>query len=126
MPITNDDLRAAQNGRILDFAKSDPECWKRGLDANTDPYGRRVYTYAAAWAALMEEEIAKGRSVSEVADDTSRRADTDGISGYMHAAAVHVLSQTWVHGMDLRRWHNRECGSDRMDGTVNPAILTVE
>lgn len=39
--------------------------------------------------------------------------------------AVNVLSMSWKYGEELRNWHNKKYGYTG-DGTVNPAMLTVE
>ena len=28
-------------------------------------------------------------------------------------------------GEELRRWHNKECGHEDVDGVVNPAVQTI-
>lgn len=58
------------------------------------------------------------------ADRLSREADTEGITGFMYGCAVSILSQCWVYGEYLRKWHNKEYDYDG-DGVVNPAIMTV-
>jgi len=65
-----------------------------------------------------------GRSIAEIADKCSHEADTDGITGFMHGAAVSVLCACWVHGEQLKDWHNGKYGH-KGDGVVNPAILTI-
>lgn len=106
--------------------------WTRGLAKNAEPYGRRCYTYADAWATLMEQRIAKGEQLADIAASTSHEADTDGISGFMYGAAVGILSRCWVHGEALRRWHNKATQlhdeGDKANETgrvLNPALLVV-
>lgn len=91
------------------FDMRDEALWNLGLKNNEDPYGRRVYEFAADWAALMEEKMREGAKLEDIAKATSHEADTDGITGYMYGAAVNVLSQVWEHGERLRRWHNHDC-----------------
>ena len=102
----------------------DKEKWETFVNANRDPYGSGCVRYAERWANMMEREIEKGKSVVEIADQTSNEADTEGITGFMYGCAVSILSQVWEHGEELRRWHNKEYGYNG-DGTVNPAILTI-
>jgi hypothetical protein len=118
--------------QIATFENTKPEEWAKGLASNTDPYGRRIFTYAADWAHMMEREIAAGKSVEECADACSREADTDGITGFMYFVAVSLLSQCWKHGETLRRWHNlktqigHEGERANESGTVlNPALLNI-
>ena len=110
-------------------------------EKNTDPYGRRCFTYAEDWADLMEEEIARRKAVSQAevyetiqacAKPLSHEADTDGITGFMYGMAVSILSGSWVHGDLLRRWHNlaTQIGTEgeeanRNGGTLNPALLVI-
>jgi hypothetical protein len=92
-----------------------------------------VVDYAERWAELMEKEIAKGRSVFEVAEAASQQADTDGISGFMYGAAVSSLTHFWAYGADLAKWHNRQYMPDTVKAdaaaaqgkTVNPAVITI-
>ena len=53
-----------------------------------------------------------------------RKADTEGITGFMYGCAVNILSQCWEYGEVLRKWHNKEYDYEG-DGVVNPAIMTV-
>lgn len=104
----------------------------KGFAVNSDPYGRRCFTYATDWADLMEAQIAKGRTVEAVAKKTSHDADTDGITGFMYGTAVSILSQTWTHGEELRRWHNLDTQlgtegekANESGGVLNPALLNI-
>lgn len=85
---------------------ADPEGWERAKEANSDPYGGAVITYAERWARLMEARIAKGERLEDVAEELSFLANEEGISGFMHGAAVATLSHVWIHGKLLRKWRN--------------------
>jgi len=107
--------------------------WERGLANNSDPYGRCCYLFAADWAALMEKEIASGKTVAAVAKDASREADRKhGVTGFMYGVAVSLLAHCWEHGEDLRRWHNLDTQvgkegerANEEGGTLNPALLNI-
>ena len=101
------------------------EGWEKFVTINNDPYGSGAVRYAERWANMMEQEMESGKSLIEIADATSNKADTEGITGYMYGCAVSILSQVWEHGEELRKWHNKEYGYDG-DGTVNPAIITIK
>lgn len=101
------------------------EGWEQFVTINNDPYSSGVVRYAERWANMMEEELESGKTLIEIADTTSSKADTEGITGYMYGCAVSVLSQVWEHGEELRKWHNKEYGYSG-DGTVNPAIITIK
>lgn len=106
--------------------------WEEGLAKNTDPYGRRCYTYAADWAAAMEKELATGKGVADVAKACSREADIDGITGFMYGVAVGLLAHVWERGEELRQWHNldTQLGTEgekaNASGRVlNPALMSI-
>jgi hypothetical protein len=99
---------------------------------NTDPYGGRVVSYGEDWANLMEQRMAKGEKIADMADQTSHESDTDGITGFMYGCAVQALSHFWEHGEALRLWHNlkTQIGNEgeranEYGGVLNPAILNI-
>lgn len=99
--------------------------WDEGWNNNKDPYGRRCFTYARDWADLMEAEIQQGKKLEDVAEETSKRADYDGITGFMYGMAVAILCDTWVHGQQLRVWHNAKWGNPDAKEVINPALVEV-
>lgn len=106
--------------------------WKETVDNNQDPYGKGVVTYAERWADMMEQEMAAGKPLAEIAQKTSDRADTEGITGFMYGCAVSTLSQVWEHGEELRRWHNLKTQikhegeiANETGGVLNPALLNI-
>lgn len=108
------------------------EAWRSWVDANTDPYGRGVITYAERWADAIEAAMAAGESLAQCADRTSHEADTEGITGFMYGMAVSVLASSWVHGEELRRWHNLSIQigdegeqANASGGVLNPALLNI-
>lgn len=140
----------SQDGEVATFTLKPglEQAWAKQVETNNeDSYSRRCVTYAADWAWLMEQEIARrelipGENPSEeevkaykegvlkmiidFADKAGRETDYDGITGFMYGAAVSMLAQAWVHGDELRRWHNKQYGVEDSTGTVNPAILTIK
>lgn len=105
--------------------------WDKGLKNNKDAYGARIYSYAKDWAEEMEAEMEAGRKLEDIASKCASDADYDGITGFMYGAAVSVLAAAWLHGEQLRRWHNlgTQIGSEgeaaNERGTVlNPALLS--
>ncbi|MCQ4893248.1 hypothetical protein NE607_09165 [Dorea longicatena] len=99
------------------------------MKKNSDPYGRACFTYAERWAGLLEKKIAESadpeKAIVDNAGKLSHEADIEGITGFMYGAAVSILSQCWLYGEYLRKWHNKEYYYDG-DGVVNPAIITIE
>ena len=98
-----------------------------------DPYSLGVVTYSERWADLMEKELAASKKLEDIADLTSHKADTDGITGFMYGCAVSALSRFWVHGEELRIWHNLKTqlkfegvAANKKPGAVlNPALLNI-
>jgi len=111
---------------------TDANAWKQWVDNNRDPYGAACVRYAEAWADLMEEHMADGAPLEDIAKKASRDADTEGITGFMYGAAVSMLSQCWHYGETLRQWHNLDCQignegekANEEGGTLNPALLNI-
>lgn len=106
--------------------------WKNVVEINDDPYGKACVDFAIRWADLMELQIALGKTVEQVAKETSHEANTDGITGFMYGCAVEMLSEFWVRGEELRRWHNLDIQIGRegekaneSGGVLNPAVLVL-
>ena len=114
------------------FTISNDENWKKWVESNDDPYGMACVTFAARWANLMEKRMADGAKLQDIAKETSHEADTEGITGFMYGAAVSMLSSSWIHGEELRRWHNLDTQirnegekANESGGVLNPALLTI-
>lgn len=113
---------------------SDEETWQTYVTANADDgYGAACVRYAEMWARLMQLEVVNGASVEDVAEATSHEADIEGITGFMYGVAVLMLSRSWIHGDQLRRWHNlkTQIGNEgeranESGGVLNPAVLSVQ
>jgi len=108
------------------------ESYKHYKEINNDPYGSGVVQYGEAWASLMEQEIAGGQKLLDIANRTSHEADTDGITGFMYGCAVQALSKYWIHGEELRQWHNLKTQlqhegeeANKSGGVLNPALLNI-
>lgn len=108
--------------------------WEGGLANNQDPYGNACYRFASEWATIMEKELTGSPAdwVPKNADRLSAIADTEGITGFMYGMAMSMLSECWVHGEILRRWHNKETQigtegdeANASGGVLNPALLSI-
>lgn len=108
----------------VEIELSNKELWADVRQKNSDPYGKCCIDYAESWAKLMQVEIKAGKTVAQCAKKTSYELGFYGITGFMYGAAVHTLSACWIHGEELRKWHNKDYGHEG-EGVVNPAILTV-
>lgn len=114
----------------MKIVKGKEKEYKDWFDKNSDLYGRRCFTYAEDWAEMLEKLIESSNEdplkvIITYAEETSYKADYDGITGFMYGMVVNILSQCWEYGEFLRKWHNKEYGYDG-DGVVNPAILTID
>lgn len=99
-------------------------------------YGRCVFIIAARWARAMENALPASdvteAHVASVADSALSLADDTedmGISGNQYGGAVAILSDLWLHGEHLRRWHNAKyspAANERAGAVVNPAVVTIE
>ena len=97
-----------------------------------DPYSAAVIRYEEQWASAMEEQIEAGKPVSDAAAATQFTADTKGITGFMYGCAVSALSAHWLHGEELRRWHNVKVQigdegerANESGGVLNPALMSI-
>jgi len=115
------------------FEVIDKAGWHKCIANNRDGYGGAAVVYAARWAHLMEQRMAEGQSLADVAKQASHDADHERISGFMYGAAVSILAHAWAHGEELRRWHNLETQIDHegeqaneSGATLNPALLVME
>ena len=124
-------------GNIAEFSKKNREAsitWEKIKSVNTDSYSGAIIRYAALWANLMEVEMQKCNIFSEIAERTSKDAiGVYGITGAMYGFAVEILSELWIHGEELRRWHNLKIQindegekANESGGVLNPAILEFE
>ena len=109
----------------------DKDAWEKTVAANKDGYGGGVISFAERWARLMEGRMANGDTLEACAEEASSLADNEGITGFMYGCAVSILSKVWIHGEQLRRWHNlkTQIGNEGEkanagDGVLNPALLS--
>lgn len=106
----------------------DQKVWESWVENNKDGYGRAVIVYAESWANMMEEAMAEGKKLEDVAGTLSHKCEeADQITGFQYGAAVSTLLESWVHGEALRVWHNAKYDVPPTEsGVVNPAILTFK
>ncbi len=101
-------------------------------DCKDNSYVAGILRHAERWADLMEARLTENPelTVADIAEATSHEADTEGITGNMYNWAVKILAGVWIHGEDLRQWHNLDvCPSEKGEqanrdgGIFNSAIL---
>lgn len=117
---------------VLPFAVNDEAAWTECIAKNDDPDGACAVRYAARWANWMEARMADGAELRAIAYDVGNEADLEGITGFMYGCAVGMLARFWVHGEELRRWHNLKTqissegeAANESGGVLNPALLTI-
>jgi hypothetical protein len=108
----------------IEMEVTDTESWNDYVRVNTDGYGKACVDYARNWARLMQKQMSDGAELKDIAGACSHLADTEGITGFMYGAAVSMLSKCWLHGEELRKWHNKEYNHEG-EGVVNPAMITI-
>ena len=87
---------------------SDPEAFERyKASSQNDPYRAGIFRYANWWARLLEGRLSAGGTIRDSARESSEIADIEGMSGHSYHCAVVLLSECWLYGGGLRRWHNR-------------------
>ncbi len=106
------------------------EEYEKYVETNSnDPYSKCIVTFSEQWAELMEEKMEEGAKLVDIADSCMKEVDNRdgmGITGFMYGCSVSGLGKFWVHGEDLRKWHNKEWGAPEVEGTVNPAVIAID
>ena len=127
---------------MTELLLKDEVLWNRCVEIDkNDEYSARCVSFAHDWAIGMQRHIPPGadaeqitRSIALNAANEASKADYDGITGFMYSAAVTMLSQCWLYGEDLRRWHNKEVqigdegdrANDEPGAVLNTALLTIQ
>jgi len=116
----------------MQIVKGKEDEYKDWYNKNSDPYERACFDYAERWANFMEKALSEGQKLEDVAEELSHKADEEGITGFMYGVAVSILSAVWIHGEELRRWHNLSVQlnnegerANRSGGVLNPALLRI-
>ena len=124
-----DKVKDLYHSHKLEFSitKDKVKDWKKCKEINlTDDYSKCIIDYAVLMTQFMEFlHKYHNRSVEQSFDIASHYSDKIyGVTGYMHGAAVNIISNIWKYGEEVRKYHNKTFGYDG-DGVVNPAILTI-
>ena len=119
--------------KLKDGTSEEYETYKK--NNSKDPYSARVFTFGDEWASLMDARLATGEELTkEMMDETAKKADTDGITGYMYGAAASAIVHFWEHGEKFQVVFNSQymtkekaeaLAKEKPGATVNPAIVTV-
>ena len=97
-------------------------------EAKENRFETDILKFCVVWADIMEEKIAKGAILEDIAKDSEMECyDVDptiDITGAMYSVCVSVLSDYWIFGEVLRNWHNKKHGYHG-NGVVNSSVITV-
>jgi len=106
----------------------DRKRWKEIVEINSNPIGLRIIKFTEGWARLMQMLMQKGATLDDCLYEAKDLADMDStLSGGAFGFAVFVLSETWVHGEELRKWHNSHYlrpGEEDPGGVIDPTRIT--
>lgn len=80
--------------------------WKK-LNVS-DGYSFDIFKFSEKWADLMEAEVEKGKSLDDIADETSKIAGIKDLTQTMFNAALDILFRCWIYGYDLERWNKKK------------------
>lgn len=79
-------------------------------------YERGGVKLMEVWGGMMEKVMEHGFSVAGAAEVTSDAADLAvGASGSLHEAACAALQRYWVHGDELKAWHDQKCAQEQAE-----------
>ena len=109
--------------------------WQKTVEAcSADGYSNAARKFTEAWADMMEQRLDADPTltVQDIAQSTSREADTQGITGAMYGWSVGCLAELWVYGEELRRWHNLNLSptqgamaNEKPGCVLNPAVVVI-
>lgn len=125
------ELRSALKKAPAKMSVRDEKAWEEIVRESTEGNDLYCVVFADCWARLMEARIAKGGTIEKCAKRTEKLADWDHcLTGGMYTHVIHILSQAWVHGKSLRRWHNAQFGADgkranKKGAIVNPSVVNI-
>lgn len=91
-------------------------------------YTRGIFNFCVAWANKIEEKMAKGAVLADIADDSEMECYKEDpsldVTGHMYSCAISILSSCWEHGDELRKWHNDKYHYQG-DGVVSTSIISA-
>lgn len=128
-----EEIQTKHRGREITIRKGKVRAYRAMVKLNSsDGYSRAVVTYVRDWALAMEDAMASGERLENVAENLSHYVDYDGITGFQHGVAVSILAEYWKHGERLRKWHNLQfqigtegIEANKTGGVLNPALLAI-
>jgi hypothetical protein len=82
--------------------KEAEEMWDEIVENNSSNF---ITDFACCWAKYMQKFISEGKTVAEIAEQTSSECDFEGITGFMKACAIQILIQCWRYGDELQKYY---------------------
>ncbi|OGF59500.1 hypothetical protein A3I28_00310 [Candidatus Giovannonibacteria bacterium RIFCSPLOWO2_02_FULL_43_37] len=89
---------------VQPFSVADSEGWKVLMQKNSDGGWPMINSYVSRWANLMEQRMALGERLENIAEITSQEADDDKVLNMIYTQAVYILSRVWKYKEEFRRW----------------------
>lgn len=84
----------------------DEKKWQDGKEEWGNQY-EGIFIFVEAWAQLMQLEMAQGKKLADMAEETSREAAIlYSLSGSGFSGAIVALDRTWKYGGELRQWYD--------------------
>lgn len=90
----------------------DAELWRQWQERNPVGDADLVREFTSRWMELIEAELADGKKLEDVAQETREKAGKD-ITFGTYFGAVLTLVGTQEYGEELRRWHNKKWTLDK-------------
>lgn len=89
---------------IKPFSVIDSEGWEILMKKNNESGWPMINSYVSRWANLMEQRMALGEKIEDIAEMTSLEADDDKVLSMIYTQAVYILSRVWKYKEEFRRW----------------------
>lgn len=120
--------KVAFGSKVPSYAKFKivhPQLWEKHVKQNKGGFYRdSIISFAARWAKGMEQAMRRGAKFEDVVEIAKKKADTEGVSGFMEARAIKILSDVWQHGKAIKNWNNAQFGVEKdAKGVVNWTII---
>lgn len=100
------------------------ELWDQYVEKNNDPYGSACIKVAEEVMKILDNN--QEFDAHDIIIQGDNNAKTGGITGFMAGAVASMVSQCHERGDEFRAKWNKSYGSNSKEGTVNPAILTID
>ncbi len=83
----------------------DETAWNLELERAKGTCLASTLAYADEWARIMERCLTNGYTIESCAEQTSHIVCN--VGGNEYHIAIRILIRTWIHGEELRDWHEK-------------------